>query len=393
MTGVIPIYLNNNLYEINEYDLNNIFSKKLLILKYNFDINNFLMKLSSLNTNIKGVVVTSFDCDYLSKNLRNFEKFNYNGYIKGVLEYALDNYNSPESVFVLKIPIKEKILVEFIKKYTGTFIYIIQDCDFYKFMKDENYTIFDYIMIHDFGYFSKKSFFENFKDNLKNNLFEDLLKISTSKLFLMFGEFSHLIFDTNMENLYFYFNQEFTRKKLLFDINEKNILKENLKEPEKKHIMFNFTKNEYLEMGLSLLKKDFFRFSKLHSWYKHIPLKGTKYYFYLEKGEQIRNILEKDVEDYEELHWHFSINKPKDKKYGKILFGPFLNGELHGFEIIKSDAGEEMFKEFIENNYPEFYILGQKYTKLNFEQKSTIVEKEYLKYWTNLKEEYLKTFN
>ena len=342
----LPIYINNNLYEIKEYNLENIFNKKLLILNYQFDINQLLLKINSINKNIKGIVVSSIDVCFINNELKNFEKFNYMGNLTKVLEFVLENYNDSNSVFVLRAPTKQKFLVEFMKKYLGTFIYIDHDCFFYKFTEDENYKIFDLILINDFACLSKQNFFKYFKDSIKNGLFKDILSIKIHELFSMFGEFTFLIFDTKMENLWFYLNEVFTKKKYIFDKNKSNTLIENIKKPPKKEIMYNFTKKEYLDMGLSLLKKDFLRFSSLHSWYKHIPLKGTTYYFYLNKGEQIRNILENNVEDSEEIHWHFTSIKPEEKKHGSVLLGPFLTGDVHGFNIIRTGAGNQIFEEW-----------------------------------------------
>ena len=36
------------------------------------------------------------------------------------------------------------------------------------------------------------------------------------------------------------------------------------------------------------ITKDFHRFSKLHSWYKHLPIDKTIFIFYKEEGQQVR---------------------------------------------------------------------------------------------------------
>lgn len=153
------------------------------------------------------------------------------------------------------------------------------------------------------------------------------------------------------------------------------------------------SKEDYKNIGLSLLKKDFLRFSKLHSWYKHIDFDGEIFYYYLAKGEQIRNCVEKNVEDSKELHWHFSKFKPKNLNYGEVCFGPFLRGELHGFQIIKRDVGKDKFENWIKLNYSEYYDLNKKsLIYLDDKKQQKIVNKEFKKYWKNLKKSYLSTF-
>ena len=58
---------------------------------------------------------------------------------------------------------------------------------------------------------------------------------------------------------------------------------------------------------MDTMKTDFLRFSKLHSWYKHIPLEGDSFIAYLEKGEQIRHNVDPQVIDSSNNHWHFSL--------------------------------------------------------------------------------------
>ena len=162
-------------------------------------------------------------------------------------------------------------------------------------------------------------------------------------------------------------------------------------------IKFNLDTTELLEISLSLLYYDFLRFSRQHSWYKHIPFEGKIFYFYLEKGEQIRNGFETIVNDPINLHWHFYSIKPKDKKYAKAKLGPFLRGDTLGFDIIIEDYTENKFNKWINKKYPEY----MKNINLNedpnsydiqdkFEKHISVCEKN--KYWNRVKKAFYKTF-
>lgn len=89
------------------------------------------------------------------------------------------------------------------------------------------------------------------------------------------------------------------------------------------------------------LKKDFYRFAQLHSWYKHIRLEGKTFVFFKTNEQQVRYDFDKQLTKEERKeYWHFidSNNKEYIKKLinnGVILycakFGPFFRGiEKHG---------------------------------------------------------------
>jgi hypothetical protein len=141
---------------------------------------------------------------------------------------------------------------------------------------------------------------------------------------------------------------------------------------------------------LDQLYSDFLHFSKLHSWYKKLDFNGTVFYFYQDYGLLPRGFNE--MTDKENLHWHFSIEKPENKKYYVTKFGPFLRGEAH-FHIIESD-NKLIFKKWFQNNYPElfhdYYVLNYLNYFENYEVEKKVAELERDKYWEFTKNAYIK---
>jgi L-2-hydroxyglutarate oxidase LhgO len=109
------------------------------------------------------------------------------------------------------------------------------------------------------------------------------------------------------------------------------------------------------------LKKDFIRFSTLHSWYKHIPIEGRNFYIYQDIGEQPRNLLYPAIKDTKGIHWHFTSTDIPTKPYYKIRFGPFLEGitksvygdYVNSFHILLN-KNIETFIDWISVYYPEW---------------------------------------
>jgi hypothetical protein len=110
--------------------------------------------------------------------------------------------------------------------------------------------------------------------------------------------------------------------------------------------------------NIDILYQDFLRFSTLHSWYKHNPFDGRDFYFYMKKGQQIRHPIDPQVDDKENMnmHWFFTktplfikdnkihtedneilLNTPVPPLLGKVRFGPFLRGDILGYNIIIED--------------------------------------------------------
>src|ERR1700722_13557297 len=88
------------------------------------------------------------------------------------------------------------------------------------------------------------------------------------------------------------------------------------------------------------IEEDFERFSKQHSWYKHLPTITTEsFYIVPRKGQQPRNGIHPDVNDTEGWHWRFytkhSIEKtPIDPKLKELVltYPVECNAFLRGVE-------------------------------------------------------------
>ena len=111
------------------------------------------------------------------------------------------------------------------------------------------------------------------------------------------------------------------------------------------------------------LKKDFYRYSKAHSWYKHIPISGRTFYLYQDVGQQNTGWTHTQIDDISGIHWHFKTEAP----IYKVTFGPFLRGIegkysdknytskgcVQGLHII-IDCNKETFGQWIKENYPKW---------------------------------------
>jgi hypothetical protein len=142
---------------------------------------------------------------------------------------------------------------------------------------------------------------------------------------------------------------------------------------------------------MDTLRADFLRYSKQHSWYKHIPITGDDFNVYQASGP-----------DDAGLHWHFyRFNKPQDIDSNTpiytVRFGPFLQG-VHtiqcGGKLIKNayslnlimSCNEETFLPWIAENYPDMIRTWDDWSRMNSENPTVVklFEKEQEKYWVNL---------
>lgn len=151
---------------------------------------------------------------------------------------------------------------------------------------------------------------------------------------------------------------------------------------------------------MEILRKDFIRFSTLHSWYKHIRVKGRDFYVYQDIGEQERNHIDTRVKDLSGIHWHFSDTPPNNKVFSKVVFGPFLGGIVEASEGKKSiftfhiilSCNEDTFMPWIADKYPEWSSISFKEWEGKRRRFDTdpilleLFENEINKYWLNLVE-------
>lgn len=129
------------------------------------------------------------------------------------------------------------------------------------------------------------------------------------------------------------------------------------------------------------LKKDFFRFATLHSWYKHLPIEGTTFVFFKQPKQQIRYNFDKCLTNEERQEfWHFVDATEANSKYLKELFakgvvmyqakfGLFLRG------VEKNRVGHQRVTGFHvvdKNNKIENY-LQQKYPGIDRSDESKIL--------------------
>ena len=123
--------------------------------------------------------------------------------------------------------------------------------------------------------------------------------------------------------------------------------------------------NRLQENEIQLLRKDFIRFSQLHSWYKHLPLEGIPFYFYKRTGQQIRHMVEDEVGD----HYHFVMgNSPQISDHFSVRFGPFLRGDGYGMDLIgRGDEDKKRVKEWLEKEYPVLYQKREEISSLLYE--------------------------
>ena len=138
------------------------------------------------------------------------------------------------------------------------------------------------------------------------------------------------------------------------------------------------------------LRRDFLRFAKLHSWYKHIPLEGMDFYMYRDVGQQPRNGIHAEVEDTCGLHWHSSTEKPRGAYSHKVRFGPFLRGAegygVRGFHIIVGHAGEAEFQTWVSREYPDMAIANWSERGFGDPDVKQLFVAEQNKYWGRVKD-------
>jgi hypothetical protein len=124
------------------------------------------------------------------------------------------------------------------------------------------------------------------------------------------------------------------------------------------------------------MEAEFYRFSTLHSWYKHIPLEGHDYYV-------------SKKSDFNDSQWHFSPYKPSGCESFCVRLGPFLRGIegyyggeplWRGFHIIVEKAGESVFRQWIKTNYPHFSHIGWSHPHIEWTHLS-VIEELYLTEW------------
>ena len=117
------------------------------------------------------------------------------------------------------------------------------------------------------------------------------------------------------------------------------------------------------------IEQDFERFSKQHSWYKHLPTITTvKYYIIPQKGQQITHPIDPKVDDYTGIHWGFHTEASVsglciDNKLKKLVLNYPIecNGFLRGIEQGKQPyirnyprgMSTDDFKIWLKSNHPD----------------------------------------
>jgi hypothetical protein len=150
---------------------------------------------------------------------------------------------------------------------------------------------------------------------------------------------------------------------------------------------------------MDTLRKDFLRFSRLHSWYKHIPIEGDEFYVFRDVGEQPRNGVNPEITDLSGMHWHMCrmSRPPQILPYTKVRFGPFLQGvyqtylgtkHVYSFNLILG-GNEDTFVPWIAQHYPEWAHLTKEdwQGKCHLFDDPIVVElflQETEKYWKEL---------
>ena len=134
-------------------------------------------------------------------------------------------------------------------------------------------------------------------------------------------------------------------------------------------------------------KADFCRFSRAHSWYKHIPFEGRVFYAY-------------QMLEATELIWYFSSFEPSPPLASyPFRVGPFLRGIegyghlceafFNGLHIIIQKAGIEVFKDWIFQHYPHFSHLPWESYSVEWTHPYAVEEiytTEWKKYYQGFKE-------
>jgi len=150
---------------------------------------------------------------------------------------------------------------------------------------------------------------------------------------------------------------------------------------------------------MDTLRADFLRFSRLHSWYKHLPIGGIEFFAFQAIGQQPRNGFHPDIKDSSGIHWHFSYSEP-DVPFCKVRFGPFLQGVhvydfestckriAYAFDLIMK-CNETTFIPWIAEHHPQWaHLSWEDWNKKSYDFEDPIVvelyEKETEKYWNAL---------
>ena len=150
------------------------------------------------------------------------------------------------------------------------------------------------------------------------------------------------------------------------------------------------------------ITKDFHRFAKLHSYYKHLPIDKSVFIFFKEQGQQERYNFDKCLteQEQEKEYWYFielKYNKDYVKKLfesGKQLywvkFGAFLRGlennsysykHCRGFDIIEKNSKEKKWN-YLKNRYPQYidFEPDNFYHNISDDIVNKIYENEYQEY-------------
>ncbi|CAF3852371.1 unnamed protein product [Rotaria sp. Silwood1] len=114
----------------------------------------------------------------------------------------------------------------------------------------------------------------------------------------------------------------------------------------------------YLPFSRRDLEKDIKRFSKLHSWNKHLNYinDGDSFYMIPVKGEQERYDVDPCISDYNGIHWHFRKQysvRLEDERIQQIVqkYPIKLNPSFHP-EGPQSGVLTAGFQDFVRRHYP-----------------------------------------
>ncbi len=201
----IPIYLDNNLFEIKKFHVKDIFGKKIILFENFYDIDYLLSDMYKINNNINGVIVDS-PINYIHQDyLRNFEKVNYTNANK-MFEHVINNHNNIDSVFVLRLNnVKNINFEDFIKEYIGTFIFIYADHFFNRLITYNIYSQFDLVLIYNSNSFilCRRRFFDKIESDTMCDLIKHLKKNGLKEFYNSIGTYTNIIFDTKCENMWY----------------------------------------------------------------------------------------------------------------------------------------------------------------------------------------------
>ena len=209
------IYLDDNNYDIYEFNVEKFINKKTIILNQYFDVDNLLLKIKFYKKNLEGIIL--FDIDItIDDRFNQFEKFRINNrIITDSFNYVLENYNNQDSIFILKMSRNINDVIKFMNQYVGTFIFIFNDYLYHEILHDDIYKNFNFILLNN-SLANGKYFFSDLNGNKKCDLIKKAGEMKIENFFRIFGEFTKIIIDTECENLWFYLDNEFTRKKYIY---------------------------------------------------------------------------------------------------------------------------------------------------------------------------------